>query len=797
MRAHEGGRVRRVVERALGQLGDLGERRVDDRQRASPCGGGRSSSRAPRAGAGGRRERPITSVRSSMRPSRLQRLLRRRGGDLGADVEQHQQVAQVGGEERHLVGAGDQDPVGGGDRLDRALDLRARDLARRVLDVDVVGGDGLLERRLVEREQRRGVGSSPARLRRSGGGGGGTPRARPPGAPGSPRSRAPARSARRSTTTCSRGGRAPPRCGRRPRRDGRRRTARRPSGSARTRRSARRCTRKGLVAAGGRAAWWRSSAWRGDLSTARALTSSPICSGFPPDSTDSSCSRPPCTATSAASSWRPCATTRGPRTASRRRSCRTTTRARAAARVRGIHFQTHPGQGKLVRVRARRACSTSSSTCGAARRPSASGRASSSTTSTGRQLWIPVGFGHGFCVLCEIADFVYKCTNYYDPATEAGIRFDDPEVGIEWPADVELLYSRARPRRAAAGRGRRLAAVHGVSDGRFAPCPTGVLHLGNLRTALLAWLFARSAGSRVPGADGGPRHGARAAGLGGASSWPTWPRSGSTGTGEVVCQSARAGALRGGAVALRCERRLYECFCTRAEIREAASAAHGPLPEGAYPGTCLRADARPSWREQRRVAGAPPALRVRAGGRVVAFEDRLLGPQSRASSTTSSCAATTARSPTTSRSSSTTRRRASRRSSAAPTSSTPRRASSGSRGRSGCPSRPTRTCRSCSAPTARRLAKRHGDVTLREVGADAALAWMAASLGFAGRTAQELLADVRSGAAAAAPTPASREGERGRPRRGLDSRLEARYVDDSARQVSCSSMRATSWVARS
>ena len=47
----------------------------------------------------------------------------------------------------------------------------------------------------------------------------------------------------------------------------------------------------------------------------------------------------------------------------------------------------------------------------------------------GHQLYIPVGFGHGFCVLSETADFVYKCTNYYDAATEAGIRFDDPDVG--------------------------------------------------------------------------------------------------------------------------------------------------------------------------------------------------------------------------------------------------------------------------------------------------------------------------------------------------------------------------------
>ena len=51
-------------------------------------------------------------------------------------------------------------------------------------------------------------------------------------------------------------------------------------------------------------------------------------------------------------------------------------------------------------------------------------------------------------MLSEVADFVYKCTNYYDPATEAGIRFDDPDVGIAWP-DIELLCSerdRAAPR---------------------------------------------------------------------------------------------------------------------------------------------------------------------------------------------------------------------------------------------------------------------------------------------------------------------------------------------------------------
>jgi dTDP-4-dehydrorhamnose 3,5-epimerase len=108
--------------------------------------------------------------------------------------------------------------------------------------------------------------------------------------------------------------------------------------------------------------------------------------------------------------------------------------------LRGIHFQTHPGQGKLVRVARGRVLDVvvdlrrGSPTFG-------EWEAVELDDETQLQLWIPVGFGHGFCVLSEVADFVYKCTNYYDPATEAGIRFDDPAVGIEWPDEVELLYS--------------------------------------------------------------------------------------------------------------------------------------------------------------------------------------------------------------------------------------------------------------------------------------------------------------------------------------------------------------------
>jgi dTDP-4-dehydrorhamnose 3,5-epimerase len=57
-----------------------------------------------------------------------------------------------------------------------------------------------------------------------------------------------------------------------------------------------------------------------------------------------------------------------------------------------------------------------------------------------RALYCPNGFAHGFCVTSEVADVVYKCSTYYDPAAESGISFRDPDIGIEWP-DVELIPS--------------------------------------------------------------------------------------------------------------------------------------------------------------------------------------------------------------------------------------------------------------------------------------------------------------------------------------------------------------------
>ena len=58
-----------------------------------------------------------------------------------------------------------------------------------------------------------------------------------------------------------------------------------------------------------------------------------------------------------------------------------------------------------------------------------------------RQLYCPDGFAHGFCVLSGIADVTYKVSSYYDPQAESGFAFDDPEVGVEWPADVDLISS--------------------------------------------------------------------------------------------------------------------------------------------------------------------------------------------------------------------------------------------------------------------------------------------------------------------------------------------------------------------
>lgn len=100
--------------------------------------------------------------------------------------------------------------------------------------------------------------------------------------------------------------------------------------------------------------------------------------------------------------------------------------------LRGLHYQIQQPQGKLVRVLSGKVFDVavdlrrSSATFGqwAGVELSAENR---------RLFWVPPGFGHGFYVLSEMAEFAYKCTDYYAPEHERVIRFDDPEIGIDWP----------------------------------------------------------------------------------------------------------------------------------------------------------------------------------------------------------------------------------------------------------------------------------------------------------------------------------------------------------------------------
>jgi glutamyl-tRNA synthetase len=149
------------------------------------------------------------------------------------------------------------------------------------------------------------------------------------------------------------------------------------------------------------------------------------------------------------------------------------------------------------------------------------------------------------------------------------------------------------------------------ADGRFAPSPTGPLHLGSLRTALVAWLMARSQNARflLRIEDLDPQRSRRefeevqladlrALGI-------DWDE-------EPVRQSERTWRYDEALAKLRAAGRLYPCFCTRAEIREAASAPHGKLPEGFYPGTCR--DIPAAERRRRMQSGQRFALRLRADG---------------------------------------------------------------------------------------------------------------------------------------------------------------------------------------
>ena len=145
--------------------------------------------------------------------------------------------------------------------------------------------------------------------------------------------------------------------------------------------------------------------------------------------------------------------------------------------LRGLHFQTAPGQAKLVRCVRGRIWDVAVDL----RRDSPTygqWEGYELDDERHRQLFVPVGFAHGFCVLSDVADVHYKLSSYYDPATEAGIAWDDPEVGVEWPlADPQVSERDAQ--RAAARRDRRRAAVLGA-----AAAPERALGVGALAPVL-------------------------------------------------------------------------------------------------------------------------------------------------------------------------------------------------------------------------------------------------------------------------------------------------------------------------
>lgn len=175
-------------------------------------------------------------------------------------------------------------------------------------------------------------------------------------------------------------------------------------------------------------------------------------------------------------------------------------------------------------------------------------------------------------------------------------------------------------------------AVFPSGTGRYAPSPSGDLHLGNLRTAILAWAMARRGGKpfymrvedldRVrPGAAERQLSDLRAMGL----DWDVSPGSAAESTESkeagVLYQSTRLAAYERAVQHLREAGLVYECYCTRREIQEASSAPHGA--PGAYPGTCRGLSK--AQREERR-AQRPPALRLRAERTSYTVHDDFYGP---------------------------------------------------------------------------------------------------------------------------------------------------------------------------
>jgi dTDP-4-dehydrorhamnose 3,5-epimerase len=111
--------------------------------------------------------------------------------------------------------------------------------------------------------------------------------------------------------------------------------------------------------------------------------------------------------------------------------------------LRGLHFQEPHAQGKLVyclrgavfdvAVDIRRGSPNFGKWFGA-----------ELSEENHRQMWVPAGFAHGFCVLSDSADFFYKCTDLYHPEFDRGVAWDDPDIGVKWPIEMPLLSEKDR-----------------------------------------------------------------------------------------------------------------------------------------------------------------------------------------------------------------------------------------------------------------------------------------------------------------------------------------------------------------
>ncbi len=115
--------------------------------------------------------------------------------------------------------------------------------------------------------------------------------------------------------------------------------------------------------------------------------------------------------------------------------------------VRGMHFHIGPGVAKLVRCSRGRILDVAVDL----RRGSPTYRHWEGVeldSESLRELYVPVGFAHGFCVLSDVADVLYKQTAYYDPAVERGIAWDDPDIAIAWPLPLDELIVSERDRAA-------------------------------------------------------------------------------------------------------------------------------------------------------------------------------------------------------------------------------------------------------------------------------------------------------------------------------------------------------------